>query len=279
MKYDGTNFREVMEEHRRWIESGFGHIGSKADFRDAVFSPGTDFVGMNLSGVDFSFSCGVDIDFTGSNLSETNFNRSSFYRSSFKRVFIRKSYMPYCKFTDCDFSQSKLIESDFYNCCFTDCKFTDSEVSSLSCSFKDARLNNIIDPPHIPMNCPEEGSFIGWKKCVFTKNKPTIIGNYWMTTVCGIEPVIVKLLIPDEALRSSGTGFKCRCSKAIVLDIQKVDDPNVKYEYAYSGYDSRIRYYRGETVVPDEFDKDRFNVCSHGIHFFMDRQHAVDYIL
>ena len=47
--------------------------------------------------------------------------------------------------------------------------------------------------------CPQEGAFIGWKKCKDGK--------------------LVKLLILEDAKRSSATTRKCRCSKAKVLKI------------------------------------------------------------
>lgn len=48
------------------------------------------------------------------------------------------------------------------------------------------------------LQCPIEGSFIGWKKC---------------------DGYIVKLKICEDAERSSSTSLKCRCSKAEVLEI------------------------------------------------------------
>ena len=30
-------------------------------------------------------------------------------------------------------------------------------------------------------------------------------------------------------------------------------------------------------VYPDAFDEDRFNECSNGIHFFIDKQLAINY--
>lgn len=33
-------------------------------------------------------------------------------------------------------------------------------------------------------------------------------------------------------------------------------------------------YKVGEMVYPDSFDDNRFNECSHGIHFFIDRGEA-----
>ena len=53
-----------------------------------------------------------------------------------------------------------------------------------------------------PIACPEKGSFTGFKKA---------------------NGYIVELLIPDDALRSSATSRKCRCSKAKVMSITKFD--------------------------------------------------------
>lgn len=36
-------------------------------------------------------------------------------------------------------------------------------------------------------------------------------------------------------------------------------------------------YKVGEIVEADSWDENRFNECSHGIHFFLDRQRAVNY--
>ena len=52
------------------------------------------------------------------------------------------------------------------------------------------------------LQCPEDGAFIGYKKC----------GLY-----------IIKLQITDTARRSSATSRKCRASEVLVLDIQNID--------------------------------------------------------
>ena len=36
-------------------------------------------------------------------------------------------------------------------------------------------------------------------------------------------------------------------------------------------------YTVGEIVKADSWDENRWNECSHGIHFFIDRQSAVDF--
>ena len=111
---------------------------------------------------------------------------------------------------------------------------------------------------NFPIACPEEGSFIGFKKCQDGK--------------------IVELEIPVEALRCSASGRKCRCSKAKVLSITNIDGTDANVGMAISKYDRNFIYKVGETIEVPNFDTDRWNECSTGIHFFITRQEAVDYI-
>ena len=118
--------------------------------------------------------------------------------------------------------------------------------------------NNI--PDYIcPICCPEKGSFTGFKKA------------YWNNT-----PVIVELEIPTEAKRSSATNRKCRCSKAKVLSITGLNGV-AEFQQATSSYDNDFLYEVGKTVIVDDFDEDRWNECSTGIHFFITRSEAVNY--
>ena len=126
---------------------------------------------------------------------------------------------------------------------------------------------NLMGAKNIPeilcarlMVCPEEGSFIGWKKCM---NEEMI--------------VIIKLLITEKVKRSNATTRKCRCSEAKVLDIQNLDGESIVTEYNHDSYGHITKYAVGEMVYPDSFDEDRWNECSNGIHFFITRQEAVDY--
>ena len=107
-----------------------------------------------------------------------------------------------------------------------------------------------------PIACPEYGSFIGWKKCR--------------------DGRIVGLEICEDAKRLSAYGRKCRCSKAKVIHINNVDG-TVQYDEAVSIHTASFIYKLGEIVEVEDFDEDRRNECSTGIHFFITRQEAVDY--
>jgi hypothetical protein len=123
-----------------------------------------------------------------------------------------------------------------------------------------ANLKGANDVPYIPMTCPDEGAFIAWKKAF------SLYDSY-----------IVKLLIPEDARRSSATGRKCRADKAVVLSIEPIFGMPVIPDEVYSKYDPSFAYKVGQTVVVPNFDTDRFNECSTGIHFFINRQEAIDY--
>ena len=119
-----------------------------------------------------------------------------------------------------------------------------------------ADLRGAKNVPFIPMACPDTGAFIGWKK---------------------VNGFIVKLQIPEDARRSSATSTKCRCDKAFVLAIENADGtPADKASLVNDSY-AATTYTVGEMVYPDSFDENRFNECSHGIHFFINRQEAVNW--
>lgn len=111
------------------------------------------------------------------------------------------------------------------------------------------------------LHCPEEGEFIGYKKAYDSLD----------------FPYIVKLRIPAHALRSSATSEKCRCSEAEVVSITDLYGEETDTTIVYSAYDQFFAYRTGEIVKVNNFCEDRWQECAPGIHFFMEREKAVDY--
>ena len=105
------------------------------------------------------------------------------------------------------------------------------------------------------MQCPEKGAYIGYKKA---------------------EGKIVELEIQADAKRSSATTRKCRASKAKVLSITSIDGKE-HFEEAKSSRDQSFVYRVGKTVEVKDFDEDRWNECSTGIHHFITREEAERY--
>ena len=108
----------------------------------------------------------------------------------------------------------------------------------------------------IPINCPSDGAFVGWKK---------------------VQDKLIKLLIPEDAKRCSATTYKCRCDKAKVLAITSLNEKTSFDSVTNVNYNPHIEYKVGEMVYPDKFDEDRWNECSNGIHFFINKQDAINY--
>ena len=95
-----------------------------------------------------------------------------------------------------------------------------------------------------------DGDIIGWKKCY--------------------DDVIVKLRIPEAAKRSHAFGRKCRAEYADVVEVIGAD-------VGVGSYDKKTEYRVGQRVVPDSWDENWQEECSHGIHFFITRQEAENY--
>ena len=119
-----------------------------------------------------------------------------------------------------------------------------------------ADLHGAENVPFIPMACPDTGSFIGFKKA---------------------SGHIVMLGIPEDARRLSATGRKCRCDKAIVIRIEEMDGTTSDLKEVVSDHDSSFVYKAGKMVSVPDFCEDRWQECSAGIHFFINRQEAVNY--
>ena len=135
----------------------------------------------------------------------------------------------------------------------------DLSGADLSCAnLRGASMDQMIWDIHTvfyPLQCPDSGSYIGYKKA---------------------SGLVVELEIPADARRSSATSRKCRASKAKVLSITDING-NPAGGQVKSNYDPNFVYAIGETVEVTDFDDNRWNECSTGIHHFITRAEAVIY--
>lgn len=160
-----------------------------------------------------------------------------------------------------DFKTANLENTQFIGC---DLRWSDLSKTTIN-EHTDISATCLLDEstkmPKYPMACPEEGSFIGWKK---------LHGRYkGRHCIC-----IAKLLIPETALRSSGISRKCRCSEALVLEIRKLVGGK-ELQRGNSIYNDWFIYTVGKPVAEPKFDTFRWHECAPGIHFYMTREEAV----
>ena len=156
-----------------------------------------------------------------------------------------------------DLSYADLSGADLRNADLSNANFSGADLWHAYLSGADLRNIDVSEKTAFLLHqCPSEGSFVAWKKA---------------------DGMIIKLLVTEDAKRSSGTTLKCRCSKAKVLAIENIDGSESGLKEVASSYDSDFVYRIGETVEVDNFDDDRWNECSTGIHFFIAREMAVKY--
>lgn len=198
----------------------------------------------NLSGADLRGSdlCGAIL--WGADLSGVNLNGVSLCGANLCRADLCCAILRNANLRNASLCSAYLLGADLRGADLHDANLCNATL---------LRAKNV---PFVPMTCPNSGSFTAWKQA----------GGY-----------IVKLLVPEDARRSSATGRKCRCDKAIVVAIETKNGEPAEVNEIASYYDRTFIYRVGETVTEPNFCEDRFKECAKGIHFFVNRQEAVDY--
>ena len=267
---NGKTLEEILENHFHWLmEDVEGYEKMRA----------------NLDGADIS-----NTDLRFANLKDANLNGDNFYKSDLREADLRRALLFHSNLSYADFREAKLDGANIVNSSLIFADFSDANLTGtclvdsnlLNADLECANLNwadlrncnlhhadfrccnfwhgNLVGAkyvPYIPLRCPSDGAFIGWKR---------------------VKDVLIKLEIPADAKRSSATTHKCRCDKAKVLgfydtlgemELNITELVNDRYE--------ECKYVKGEMVYPDYFDEDRWDECSHGIHFFINKQDAINY--
>lgn len=269
-----SDLDEIIAKHQKWLEL-YNSVPKyivveafdkdiKADLRDAIIE-GYDFHRANLSMVDLTGACIINCKMVGAILEGATLIDTYIENTDMTSVVLTESCIFKCMFrrVTLDFANFAMAVID--NVKFMACQMYLSTFSGASTHELVFSNNTNVDGCKnlvAPMACPDTGSFIGWKKA--------------MLHPLGMKYVMVKLEIPEDARRSSAGGRKCRCDKAKVLSITDLSG-TTSYPEAFSIYDSDFKYVVGKTVSVDNFDDNRWNECSAGIHFFINRDEVVAY--
>ena len=243
---NGEEIRIVLEKHEKWLNNELG--GIRAD----------------LSGADI-----YGLDLRGANLYGANLIRADLRVAYLIKADLREANLSGANLSGADIYEADLSGADLREANLREANLSGANLSGADLRGADLRGANLRLAKNIPsyacrLVCPEEGSFIGFKKA--------------RTTAPDFREAIVKLLITEDAKRSSATTRKCRCDKAKVISITSLDGKE-NFTTAYSYYDRFFQYTVGQTVVIDDFDEDRWNECSTGVHFFITREEAIDYTI
>ena len=198
----------------------------------------------NLSHANLSYA-----DLSQANLSQADLSYANLSQANLSQADLSCANLSHTNLFYADLSHANLF---YANLSQADLSYANLSHADLSC----ANLFNAKNIPYIPMACPDSGAFIAWKRA---------------------SGYIVKLFIPSDAKRMSATGRKCRCDKATVIGIENLDGTTADITEVASDYDSSFKYAVHGHVSVDNFCEDRWRECSQGIHFFINRQEAVNY--
>lgn len=267
---NGKTLEEILENHLHWLKQdvkGWKEMRANLDGAD-ISNTNLRFANLkhaSLNDVNFYKSnlrwtnfCNASLqhtnlsytDFRDATLNDANIFNSNLTHADFGDASLVSAYLAHSNLTKADFQGANLGWVDLRDCVFCDTDLRD-------CSVNYANFVGSKYVPYIPLQCPSDGAFVGWKK---------------------VNNVLIKLEIPADAKRSSATTNKCRCDKAKVLgfydslgvnELDMTELVNDEYE--------ECKYVKGEMVYPDSFDEDRWKECSHGIHFFINKQDAINY--
>ena len=258
---------KILKEHELWLKGEGGKCAdlSNVDLRCA------DLSNTNLKYADLIYANLSDVDLSNVNLSDANLRYADLRFIDLSNGNLKGADLKHAKLTYADLSKANLSKANLSKANLKHTKLTyvklkgadlqDADLRDANLKYADLRYGNLeyvktnIHTIGYKLACPKKGSFIGYKKA---------------------SGCIVKLLIPDDAKRSSATTTKCRCSKAKVLDIENIETGE-KVEEIRSNYDNNFIYRVGEIVTVNDFDDNRWNECSTGIHFFMNRDNAIKY--
>ena len=221
----------------------------------------SDLSNINLISAKLISAKLYNINLINSNLSDSDLFTSSLYNVNLNNSNIRLCNFNHSILNNVSIIKSNLFSTNFYGAELVNINLTESILNNtnfFSSYLKNVKLENIetsCDTLGLNLACPEEGSFIAYKK---------------------INNCLIKLEIPSDAKRSSATTFKCRCDKAKVLEILNLET-NKPIKLTINNELNFTTYEVGKIVYADSFDENRWNECSHGIHFFMNKQEAIDY--
>lgn len=219
-KISDTELKAIIYKHAKWTRGEDG--GERADLRDA-----------NLSGADLRYANLYGADLRNANLYGANLRNADLCNADLCDADLRGA----------DLCGADLCGADLNGANLNGAKNVDEVKWNMYTIF-------------YPLQCPETGSFIGYKKA---------------------SGYIIELEICADAKRSSATSRKCRCSKAKVLSITHLDGSDSGLTEVRSDYSKEFVYCVGEIAEAPDFDENRWNECTAGIHFFITRGEAVKY--
>ena len=242
-KISDTELKAIIYKHAKWTRCEDG--GERADLYDADLR-NANLRSANLCGANLRNANLCDADLRNANLRGADLCDANLYGANLRSADLYGANLRSANLYRANLRNANLCDADLRNANLRGAKNVDN-VDEVKWN-----MHTIF----YPLQCPETGSFIGYKKA---------------------SGYIIELEICADAKRSSATSRKCRCSKAKVLSITHLDGSDSGLTEVRSDYSKEFVYCVGEIAEAPDFDENRWNECTAGIHFFITRGEAVKY--
>lgn len=262
LRYADLRFADLNNAYISKADLSYANF-NHAKLRHAYFE-NVNLYGAILFNADISFAC-----FTELNLSNADLSYTEAYVTDFRSAKLNNAKLMYSHLYEANLIEAHLNHADLTCARLYDAVLDNADLSGANLENVDltcANLSGAITKGakiNYPMSIPE-GEFIAWKKVYRIRQN---------------DYIIVKLKILADSKRSRATSDMCRCDKALILGFETLKGEPLDIKEVTNYNYAECTYKVGEIVYPDKWDDNRWNECSHGIHFFLDRQSAVDYIL
>lgn len=257
MSLSKEGLNDILEKHRKWL------VGDTDGEMLFSFSS-LDFRGADLKGTDLSKACIHNADLRGADLRDADLICAELESADLRGADLRRADLRCAYLIGVDLRSANLSEANLEWANLSYANLIDANLTGAN--LRHTNLDNVSIKPDVldavlPTVCPKNGAFIGWKMIINQNGRP----------------LIAKLMIPENARRTSSSSNKCRCDRAVCLELQNIDGTISEETWAKSWWDDAFVYAVGEGVYADDFNDDRRFSCGRGIHFFMNRDKAVDF--
>ena len=188
--------------------------------------------------------------------SENNTIKKTLEEANLRYADLRSANLSYADLSYADLSSANLRSADLRSANLRSANLRYANLSSANLRYADLRSADLKKIKHLYQIIPEEGSFIGWKKC---------------SNSC-----LVKIEIPSKAKRHNVLGGrKCRASYIKTIAIYTRHGNEIKE--CNGMHDIKTIYKVGRLTKPNKYDPNPLVECSHGIHFFVTKQEAINW--
>ena len=290
-KFDRADFNKkgytsLAKYAKEVLKTDYNHLDYIYANLCLMMLDGYNFTG-NFRGADFSHSSLVNTTFTGADenpchldganfamakignarFEECDLSLANLSEATLKEVTLSKTNMAITNFSEASLADVTFSECDGGRCNFANGVWGQVKIKKCNLPYSITTDVNLLCEPEITDSnlygatfnsvCPETGAFEAWK----------IVDHTYL----------VQLRVPADAKRSSAATIKCRCSKAKVLDIVNIETRHHVKSVVNHTRGVLCKYEVGKIVKPDSFDPRWWNECSHGIHFFLRKEQALNY--